>query len=149
MATQVLDATSREPAAVRAGMAALGVLVTIYGSLILIDALVASVGLGNVPFDVGPPMPGNWFPNLLVGLSIAGSGVIATAGARRNLSWAALLGLFLAMGAVYEIVLLDRLYAYQGRPALHAGVSGGSLQDRLDRAYNSGTLRFQTPSYRY
>lgn len=143
MAANTLDAGKGESARLLAGMAALGSLITLYGTLILVDVLFAALGFGNVPFDVGPPMPRNWFPNFLMGVSIAGCGIIATRAARTHLSWAAVLGLFLAMGAVYEIVLLDRLYVYQGRPALSA-TRGETLQDRLDRAY-SGTLRVQVP----
>ena len=144
MATTTLDAGKGESAKVLAGMAALGNLITVYGTLILIDVVFAALGFAGVPFDVGPPMPSNWFPNFLLGASIAGCGILSTRAARTNLSWAAVLGLFLALGAVYEIVLLDRLYAYQGRPALSATRGDQSIQDRLDRIYG-GTLRVQIP----
>ncbi len=143
MAASTLEAGQVESARIVAGVAALGTLISIYGCLVLIDSLVAAMGFSSVPFDVGPPMPQNWFPNFLVGLSIAGCGFIARVSARKkNLSWAAMLGLFLALGALYEIVLLDKLYAYEGRPALSATGGVNSLQDRLDRAYSS-TLRVQ------
>ena len=146
MAASTLEAGQVESARIVAGMATLGTLISVYGSLVIIDALVAAMGFSSVPFDVGPPMPRNWFPNVLVGLSITGCGFIARLSAcKKNLSWAAMLGLFLALGAVYEIVLLDKLYAYEGRPALSATGGVNSLQDRLDRAYSS-TLRVQIPA---
>ena len=120
------------------GITAIGSLVCLYGALIAIDALVASLGISSVPFDLGPPMPRNWFPHLLVGLSVAGAGLIAVVGARSRLSWAALIGLVIALGAMFEIVLLDRLYAREGRPALSDG--GTTLQDRIDRLYGSNIL---------
>jgi hypothetical protein len=145
MATQTLQLEDVPSPMLTKGMSALGGLVSLYGAMVLIDALAAAIGFGAVPFGVGPPMPHNWFPNLLVGLSITGAGGIAVAGVRQHLSWAAVLGLFLALGAVYEIVLLDRVYVHQGRPALSGSKSGANpLQDRLDRLY-SGTLRVQVP----
>lgn len=120
------------------GTTVIGSLVCLYGVLIVIDALVASLGIASVPFNLGPPMPRNWFPHLLVGLSVAGAGLIAVAGARSRLSWAALIGLVIALGAMYEIVLLDRLYAREGRPALSD--DGTTLQDRIDRLYGSNIL---------
>jgi hypothetical protein len=119
-------------------MTAIGSVICLYGALIVIDALVASLGIASVPFDIGPPMPRNWFPHLLVGLSVAGAGMIAVAGARSRTSRAALIGLVIALGAMYEIVLLDRLYAHEGRPALSD--DGATLQDRIDRLYGSNIL---------
>ena len=129
------DATSR---VMLRGMTTVGGLVCAYGALIVIDALAAALGISSVPFDLGPPMPRNWFPHLLVGLSVSGAGLIAVAGARSRLSWASLIGLVIALGAMYEIVLLDRLYAHEGRPALSDG--GTTLQDRIDRLYDSNIL---------
>lgn len=145
MTTQTLHLEDEPSPVLTKGMSTLGGLVSLYGAMVLVDALAAAIGYGSVPFGVGPPMPHNWFPNLLVGLSIMGAGGIAVAGARQHLSWAAVLGLFLALGAVYEIVLLDRVYVHQGRPALSSADSHANpLQDRLDRLY-SGTLRVQVP----
>ena len=120
------------------GMTAIGSLVCLYGVLIVVDALVASLGISSVPFDFGPPMPRNWFPHLLVGLSVAGAGLIAVGGARSRLSWAAVIGLAIALGGIYEIVLLDKLYVHEGRPAPSDGST--TLQDRIDRLYGSNIL---------
>jgi hypothetical protein len=123
-----------------------GLLVVAYGCLILIDVAAAALGFPNVPFDVGPPLPQNWFPSLLLGSSVLGAGLIEATSARKNRALMAVIALLIAVVAMYEIVLLDRVYVRQGRPALSAYSAdrGGSLQNRLDRIY-SGTLRFPNP----
>lgn len=148
MATSVTTNTAVSPAPRVTGMFGAGVLVILYGCSMLIDVAAASLGFPDVPFDFGPPLPQNWFPSALLGISVLGTGVIAASCARSNKPWTALIALVLATMAIYEIVLLDRVYVEHGRPALavrHGPESGGSLQQRLDRIY-SGTLRINTAS---
>ena len=117
-----------------------GIAVAFYGALMLIDVVVAALKFPDVPFNIGPPLPSNWGPNLLVGVCVLGSGAIAMICAKRQRVLLGLAGMLIAGAALFEIVLLDSMYAQLGRPALvaSAGQHTRSMQDRLEDLYWGG-----------
>ena len=117
-----------------------GIAVALCGVLMLLDVVVAALKFPDVPFNIGPPLPRNWGPNLLVGICTLSSGVIAATCAKQQRVMLGLAGMVIAGAALFEIVLLDSMYVKLGRPALvaTAGQHTRSMQDRLDDLYWGG-----------